>query len=312
MDFIQQKPLSTTPARRPPTSTSLPAQEHPSLPSDAFHSSQLSELLSMPSRGLSSTLAQLSGTTWSWLKKVYPECESSDDEAESCLYSALGELAPPAFEHSDRVGHMADRFARHLGLGQNERRNLKRAARFKEAGLLGMQLQLWSEEEAEAAAQALRLGGAFHDIGKLSISRDILNKPGPLDAEERKLIELHPLIGEALLQHIPSAHGLLPAVRNHHERWNGQGYVDGLSGDSIPWMARVIAIVDSFDAMTEHRPYRRALTEEEACEQILRDRGSHFDPQLADSFTRMVLEGLGFDEDDDNDPDETESGTEPQ
>ena len=302
MDFIQQRVLSPTPQRKPGAATPPPGQEHPSLPSDAFHSSHLGGLLNLSSRGLASTLAQLSGTTWSWLKKVYPECDTNDDEAESCLYSALGELAPPAFEHSDRVGHMADRFARHLGLTQNERRNLKRAAHFKEAGTLGLQLQLWSDEEAEEAAHILRMGGAFHDIGKMSISRDILNKPGPLDADERKLIELHPLIGEALLQHIPSAHSLLPAVRNHHERWNGLGYVDGLSGESIPWMARVIAIVDSFDAMTETRPYRRALTDVEACQQILLDRGSHFDPDLADSFTHMVLEGLALEEE--------ESGTE--
>lgn len=299
MDFIQQRVLSTTPQRKTGSPLPSPGPENPSLPSDAFHSSHLSELLNLSSRGLTSTLAQLSGTTWSWLKKVYPECDDNDDEAESCLFSALGELAPPAFEHSDRVGHMADRFARHLGLTQNERRNLKRAAHFKEAGMLGLQLQLWSDEEAEEAAHILRMGGAFHDIGKLSISRDILNKPGPLDADERKLIELHPLIGEALLQRIPSAHALLPAVRNHHERWNGLGYVDGLSGDSIPWMARVIAIVDSFDAMTETRPYRRALTDQEACEQILQDRGSHFDPDLADSFTHMVLEGLALDDEED-------------
>ena len=242
----------------------------------------------LPSRGVAWAVAsQMSGTTWSWIKKVFPECEDNDEEAESCLYSILGELSPSSFEHSNRVGNLAKRFGQFLGLTQPEKRDLGRAALFKECGFVGLQLHLWSEEEKEEAAEVITLGGAFHDIGKIAVSRDILNKPGPLDADEWRLVELHPLIGEALLERIASARGLLPAVRSHHDRWDGSGYVDGLSGDAIPWQARVIAIVDSFDAMTEKRPYRVSLNEQEACKEILAGRGTKYDPELTDAFLRM-------------------------
>ena len=297
MDFINLAKGSATPGpskkSMPPAASATPsATANLSDHLESFHSSQLNQEmtlgLALPSRGQALSLAaQLSGTTWSWIKKVYPECEDNDNEAESCLYSALGELAPPSFEHSNRVGQLAARFAQHLGLTQSQKRTLSRAARFKEAGFVALQMHLWDDDEKEAAAEAISLGGAFHDIGKLSIPRDILNKPGPLNDEERALIELHPLIGESLLQRVPSAHPLLPTVRNHHERWDGKGYPDGLSGEAIPWNARVIAIVDSFDAMTEGRPYRKALTEEEGWREILRGKGTQFDPELAESFAQM-------------------------
>ena len=291
MDSINfAKQPTVLPSSKPKAAADAGADaQHP--PHESFHPQEQLELqsrLAVPSRGVAwAVAAQLSGTTWSWIKKIYPECDDSDDDAETCLYSALGELAPPAFEHSNRVGQLAARFARHLGLTQGERRNLGRAVRFKECGLVALQMHLWSEEEQEEVAQAIQLGGAFHDIGKIAVSRDILEKPGPLTSEERQLIELHPLIGEALLQKIPSAHALLPAVRNHHERWDGKGYVDGLAGEAIPFPARIIAIVDSFDAMTEGRPYRGELTEQEACLEILAGAGSHFDPQLAEQFVRL-------------------------
>ena len=277
---------ATGPAAPPPKAQSAQQPGEGYEADDGDHVPSLGLLL--PSRGVAwAFAAQLSGNTWSWIKKIYPECEDNDSEAESCLYSALGELAPPAFEHSNRVGQLATRFAQFLGLSQPERRNLARAARFKENGFVALQMHLWTEEEKEEAAEAISLGGAFHDIGKIAVSRDILNKPGPLDAEERRLIELHPLIGEALLSHIPSARPLLPIVRHHHEKWDGTGYVDGLAGESIPWQARIIAIVDSFDAMTEVRPYRGPLSDEQACNEILRDRGKHFDPDLANKFVAM-------------------------
>ena len=283
-------PPSAEPARRAgPSATTNPADGQPM---ELFLPSETDELVNLPfllpaGSTAWTDAAQLSGTTWSWLKKVYPECEDNDTEAETCLYSALSELAPPAFEHSNRVGHLANRFAQFLGMSQPEQRDLTRALHHKESGMVGLQLELWSDEERAQAAEVISMGGAFHDIGKIAVSRDILNKPGPLTPDERALINLHPVIGEALLRNIPSARDLLPAVRNHHERWDGTGYPDGLAGEAIPWQARIIAIVDSFDAMTEERPYRKAMTEEEACAVILKDKGTHFDPQLADRFAQM-------------------------
>jgi HD-GYP domain-containing protein (c-di-GMP phosphodiesterase class II) len=276
---------------RPPT----PAPPVPQTEPTQLESLQLTDLsgeisqLVPPGGSAWMVAAQLSGTTWSWIKKIYPECEDNDNEAESCLYSALSEVAPPSFEHSNRVGQLATKFAQHLGLSQPAQRNLKKAVRFKECGFVALQMHLWSDDEKEQAAETISLGGAFHDIGKIAISRDILNKPSRLTPEERTLIEMHPLIGEALLRNIPSARPLLAAVRNHHEWWDGSGYVDGLSGEAIPWEARVIAIVDSFDAMTEGRPYRKAFSELEACMEILSGRGTQFDPALAERFAEMFI-----------------------
>jgi HD-GYP domain-containing protein (c-di-GMP phosphodiesterase class II) len=292
---FSKPPVSTgpaSPAPRPNQPAAAQTNVQQQAPVDAaIFSPNVAANVKIP-QGLA-LAAQLSGVTWSWIKKIYPECDDSEEDAESCLFTALEDVAQPSFEHSNRVGQLANRFAQHLGLTQGQRKNLGKAIRFKECGLVGLQMHLWSEEEREEAVEVLLLGGAFHDIGKIAVSKDILEKPGRLTDEERKLMQLHPLIGEALLSRIPSAAPLLPAVRNHHERWDGLGYVDGLQGDEIPFEARVIAIVDSFDAMTESRPYRAAMTSEEACREVLAGLGSHFDPNLGAEFVAM-LHGADF------------------
>lgn len=271
-----------------------PTLPHPPVPTDAAQLN-LSPMLSKAAPFL--PLAnQLSGIAWSFIQKLYPECEESDEEAESCLYTALEDIAQPSFEHSNRVGQLANKFAQHLGLSQGQRRNLGKAVRFKECGLVGMQMHYWDDEDRDDVVETLLLGGAFHDIGKIAVSRDILEKPARLTDEERAVMQLHPLIGESMLSRLPSAAPILPAVRNHHERWDGLGYPDGLGGEEIPFEARMIAIVDSFDAMTESRPYRDALRPEQAAQEILDSRGTHFDPYLASEFVKMLgLEGLVWD-----------------
>ena len=111
---------------------------------------------------------------------------------------------------------------------------------------------------------ALRLGCQVHDIGKIAVPDSILFKPGPLTSEEMAIMREHPAIGEKICAPMKSFRGVLPIVRHHHERMDGSGYPDGLSGEDIPLTARILQVVDIYDALTTHRPYRRALSAESA------------------------------------------------
>lgn len=111
---------------------------------------------------------------------------------------------------------------------------------------------------------ALRRGGIVHDIGKVVVPEHILLKPGPLDREERRIMETHPVAGERICAPLKSFRHVLPIIRHHHERMDGTGYPDGLSGESIPLSARILQIADIYDALTTDRPYRKALSPKEA------------------------------------------------
>jgi putative two-component system response regulator len=116
--------------------------------------------------------------------------------------------------------------------------------------------------------EALRVGGILHDIGKIAVPEQILQKPGPLTPEERRIMEEHPLKGEHICSPLKSMKLVLPIIRHHHERLDGSGYPDGLKGDRIPITARILTTVDIYDALTTDRPYRKALTREDAFAQI--------------------------------------------
>ena len=111
---------------------------------------------------------------------------------------------------------------------------------------------------------ALRRGGLVHDIGKLAVPESILLKPGPLNPEERKIMEQHTIVGERICAPLKSFRLVLPIIRHHHEKWNGSGYPDGLKGENIPLTARILQITDIFDALTTDRPYRKAFPSEKA------------------------------------------------
>jgi putative nucleotidyltransferase with HDIG domain len=134
---------------------------------------------------------------------------------------------------------------------------------------------------------ALRLGGLLHDIGKLVVSEHVLRKTGPLEPIELDAIRRHPVAGAQLLEPIPNARPALPCVLFHHERWDGAGYPLGRAGEEIAVEARVLAVADSFDAMTTPRPYRRALSATDALAEILRCAGTQFDPAVALAFVQM-------------------------
>jgi putative two-component system response regulator len=128
-------------------------------------------------------------------------------------------------------------------------------------------------------------GFLLHDIGKIGIADGILQKPGPLTRAERRRMQMHTVIGEQMLHGVAVLQGEgLQIVRSHHERWDGKGYPDGLAGSTIPLGARVFAVADALDAMTSHRPYRRALPWREAHTEILKEAGKQFDPEVVASF----------------------------
>jgi putative nucleotidyltransferase with HDIG domain len=133
-----------------------------------------------------------------------------------------------------------------------------------------------------------RMGAFLHDVGKTEVPEEILNKPGSLTDEERKIMEHHTVSGDEMLAHIPFPWDIRPMVRSHHERWDGRGYPDGTSGVDTPLTARILRLADIFDALTTTRSYRQPLTAEQALQLMEDDHGS-FDPELFEIF-RMLFQ----------------------
>jgi putative two-component system response regulator len=137
-----------------------------------------------------------------------------------------------------------------------------------------------SQEEVEAVGY----GAVLHDIGKIGTAEAVLTKPGLLTDEERAEMQRHPVIGAEILRPLRLGRIVGPIVRGHHERWDGSGYPDRLRGEEIPIGARIVAVVDSFDAMTHDRPYRARMSLDEARAELLRERGRQFDPMVVDQY----------------------------
>jgi HD-GYP domain-containing protein (c-di-GMP phosphodiesterase class II) len=133
----------------------------------------------------------------------------------------------------------------------------------------------------------LQVGTPLHDIGKLAVDDAILRKPGKLTEREFEQMKLHVLKGAAILEPIPDLAPMVPIIRQHHERWDGKGYPDGLAAVQISRLARIVAVADAFDAMTSDRPYRPALPVSAAIAEIACKAGSHFDPEIAHAFLRL-------------------------
>src|SRR5829696_6903139 len=175
-------------------------------------------------------------------------------ETVTALATALETKDSGTAVHSQRVQHYAVELARALG----------------------------SELVEDPSAE---YGFLLHDVGKIGIPDHILQKPGPLSPEERALMQTHTVLGEQMLGGVAFLQGAgLEVVRSHHERWDGDGYPDGLGGEDIPLGARVFAVADTLDAMTSDRPYRRALPWASAGAEILRQRGGQFDPAIVRAF----------------------------
>ena len=157
------------------------------------------------------------------------------------------------------------------------------AAHATRVTVLAGRLATWLDWD-ELRVRALHVGAPLHDIGKVAISDSILQKPGPLDARELAEIRTHPVVGARLIGPLGPASVALPYVLYHHERWEGGGYPTGCAGDAIPEQARLLSVVDAFDAMISTRPYRRALPAPRALAEIERCGGSQFDPAMAEAF----------------------------
>lgn len=153
--------------------------------------------------------------------------------------------------------------------------------------LLGFQMMLSREE-----LQDLWLASTLHDIGKIATPDRILGKPSPLDRDEVEIMKRHPIDGAAIVQHLANDN-VLKGVRNHHERVDGKGYPDGLSGDQLPPVARIIAVADTYDAMTTSRPYRAGLPPERAAQEILSSVGTQLCPSVVEAF-RVLYQGGRF------------------
>lgn len=167
---------------------------------------------------------------------------------------------PDATVHSEATARFAGQIARVLGLPDVEVHRIECAA-------------------------------MLHDVGKIAVPREILEKPGPLTPEEWSIVHRHPVESARLVAAVPHFHDLVSAIRHHHEAWDGSGYPEGLKGTAIPLAARILAVADAWDAMTSDRPYRRALDPDEAVRRLLEARGRQFDPAVVDAF--MLVMGYG-------------------
>ncbi len=139
--------------------------------------------------------------------------------------------------------------------------------------------------------EKLRYGAILHDVGKIMIRETILFKEGILDEEEWEEIRRHPLTGAEMIRNIPYLAPAIPIVRHHHERWDGQGYPDGLAGREIPLAARIVAVADGFDAMTTDRPYHSAWTLQRGYEEMMCCAGTQFDPEIVAIFSKVWASG---------------------
>jgi|GEM_PF-5458276 len=177
----------------------------------------------------------------------------------SSLSAALGARDEGTHHHSERAERLAGRMGRRLGLSQ-----------------------------AEIAK--LRYLCLLHDIGKIGVPDSILNKKGPLSTEEFEIMKGHSVIGEKMVLQVEELGALRSLIRHHHERFNGSGYPDGLSGERIPLEVRIFSIIDAFDAITSDRPYHEAKTTEAALVELRRSSGILFDPRLLEIFCALVGE----------------------
>lgn len=137
--------------------------------------------------------------------------------------------------------------------------------------------------------EAIRIGGLLHDIGKIGIPESILLKPGELSDDEFKIIKNHPIIGYEMIKHVKDFRdkGILDIVMYHHERYDGKGYPNGLKGEKIPFAARIMAVADSFDAMTSKRVYSQKMSIKDALIEIKKNKGTQFDPEIAEVFLSL-------------------------
>lgn len=143
---------------------------------------------------------------------------------------------------------------------------------------------------SDSELNAIRAAALLHDIGKLAVPENILSKPGRLTPEEFEKMKIHPIVGAEILNRVQFPYPVVPIVRSHHEKWDGTGYPDGLKGEEIPVGARILSAVDCFDALTSERPYRRAMSPEDAMKHLRTETGQSYDPSVVEGIERRYRE----------------------
>jgi len=191
-------------------------------------------------------------------KKLY-ESPSMRGKAIKAIINTLHEKNKREEHHSHRVSALCKNMGEALGLPEREIEELKSV-------------------------------GLFHDIGKIAVDENVLNKPSKLTDDEWKEIKRHPEIGYRLLNTVNDMSDVANYVLHHHERWDGKGYPKGFKGDEIPFVSRIVTIVDAYDAMTSERSYRSALSETFVIEELQKNAGVQFDPELVNVFIDKVLD----------------------
>ena len=181
------------------------------------------------------------------------------------LASAIDAKDPYTRGHSQRVSELSVEIGRELGL-------------------------------KPAELKALAWGGLLHDVGKIGVPEAVLRKAGRLSPDESALMRAHPEIGAGIVGGAEFLRDALPCLRSHHERWDGGGYPDGLAGEDIPRLARIVNAADTFDACTSERPYQEAMSAETALEILQRLRGTQIDPRVHDAIVRVVMRRAPRDE----------------
>ena len=224
--------------------------------------------------------------------EVYRSGDNDFDESDVNKLSAIASLSENAYVRILLTREIEDQYSTMLGaltavLEARDPVTLAHTSRMQDSAIALASLAQLPEDKLVA----VKFGAILHDIGKIGIPDAILLKPGPLTADERTIMQTHPDIGVRMIEHIPFAQTALPAVKHHHERWDGKGYPDGLKGDDVPIEARVVGICDAFDAMTSDRPYRAAMAVEDVIDQMILLSGSQFDPFLVELFAEIVQAG---------------------
>jgi len=196
--------------------------------------------------------------------QLYQKIQDSYFEIVKALAQAIEAKDPYTHGHSARVMEYSLQIAQKLNLSEEEIKSLKYAA-------------------------------ILHDIGKIGVRGYILNNPNGLTIEEYEEVKKHPAIGENIIQPIELLQPIRPLIRHHHEWYNGKGYPDGLSGENIPLGARILTVADAYDAMRSDRPYRKALSEEKAIQELKHGSGRQFDPQIVEVFLEILKQNLSED-----------------
>lgn len=188
---------------------------------------------------------------------VYRKLRGAYEGTVRSLVKAIEAKDPYTAGHSERVADYAEKIARQIGL-------------------------------REDGVEVLKYAALLHDVGKMGVTKKILNKIGQLSDAEYKKVQEHPTIGVNILKEVEFLRGVIPSVFHHHEHLNGRGYVDGLKGEEIPLMARILAVVDSYDAMTSTRPYRISLDKDEVVEELVSCCGEQFDRTVVGAFLKVL------------------------